>query len=83
MDAQTQYGKTPFGVARMALKHDKPVIGVAGSLEEGAEVLYRHGFDLILPIQEKPEELSHALKKAGSQLVRAGERIGRMLKLPR
>jgi len=83
MDHQTQFGKTPFGVAQLARKHGKRVIGVAGSLEEGAEVLYRHGFDLLLSIQEKPEELSHALKKAGSQLVRAGERIGRMLTLTR
>jgi glycerate kinase len=83
MDHQTQFGKTPYGVAQMARKHGKPVIGVAGSLEEGAEVLYRHGFDLLLPIQEKPEELSLALKLAGEQLVRTGERIGRMLVLPR
>lgn len=83
MDHQTQFGKTPYGVAQMARKHGKPVIGVAGSLEEGAEVLYRHGFDLLLPIQEKPEELSLALKLAGEQLVRTGERIGRMLVLLR
>ncbi len=40
MDAQTRFGKTPFGVAQMALKHGKPVIGVAGTLEEDAGVLY-------------------------------------------
>jgi glycerate kinase len=83
MDHQTQFGKTPYGVAQMASKLGKPVIGVAGSLEEGAKVLYKHGFDLLLPIQEKPEELSLALKLAGDQLIRTGERIGRMVLLPR
>jgi len=28
IDSQTIHGKTPFGVARMARRHDKPVIGI-------------------------------------------------------
>ncbi len=83
MDQQTQFGKTPYGVAQLARKYGKPVIGVAGTLEEGAKVLYQHGFDLLLPIQEKPMELSDAIEQAGNLLVRTGERIGRMLLLPR
>jgi glycerate kinase len=83
MDHQTQFGKTPFGVARMASKSGKPVIGVAGSLEAGSEVLYQHGFSLLLPIIEKPVDLSFALEHAGELLASTGERIGRMLLLPR
>jgi len=83
MDHQTPYGKTPYGVAQMARNLGKPVIGIAGSLEAGSEVLYQHGFNLLLPIQERPLDLSEALERAGELLVRTGERIGRMLLLPR
>jgi glycerate kinase len=81
MDAQTRFGKTPYGVARLAKKHGKRVIGVAGSLEEDAGVLYQEGFDLLLPIQEKPVDLATALAGAGPLLERAGERIARWISL--
>jgi len=81
MDQQTMFGKTPFGVAQLAGKYGKPVIGVAGSVDEGANGLYRHGFNLILPIQEKPTDLAYALEHTGENLVRTGERIARMLAL--
>jgi len=79
MDSQTRFGKTPFGVAQMAKKYGKPVIGVAGTLEEDAVELYKEGFDLLLPIQEKPIDLEAALENAPLLLERTGERIGRML----
>jgi glycerate kinase len=81
MDAQTQFGKTPFGVAQLARKHGIPVIGVAGTLEEDAGVLYQEGFDLLLSIQEKPGDLATALSSAEPLLERTGERIGRMMSL--
>ena len=81
MDEQTPSGKTPFGVATLAKKYGKPVIGVAGSLEPGAEALYRHGFDLLLPIQEKPVDLREAMRQAELQLKRTGQRIARILVL--
>lgn len=81
MDAQTRFGKTPFGVARLAKKHGKAVIGVAGTLEADAEILHRDGFDVLISIQEKPIDLEAALAGAESLLERTGERIGRMLGL--
>ena len=81
MDGQTQFGKTPFGVAQLAQKHGKPVIGIAGTLEEGSEVLYQMGFNVILPIQEKPSDLDFAIRHAGELLKRSGERIARMIRL--
>lgn len=79
MDSQTRFGKTPFGVSQMAKKYGKPVIGVAGTLEEDAVDLYNEGFDLLLSIQEKPIGLEEALENAPHLLERTGERIGRML----
>ncbi|MFH0759582.1 MAG: glycerate kinase [Bacteroidota bacterium] len=81
MDSQTQFGKTPFGVAQMAKKHRKPVIAVAGTVDEGADALYGAGFDVIMPIQEKPSDLASAIKQAPALLERAGERIARLIRL--
>ena len=79
MDSQTRFGKTPFGVAQLARKGGKPVIGVAGTLEEDASALYELGFDLLLPIQEKPGDLASSLRDGEQLLERCGERIARML----
>lgn len=81
MDGQTQFGKTPFGVAQLAYKHGKPAIGVAGTVEEDARILYQSGFRVIMPILEKPSDLSYAIENASALLERTGERIGRFLKI--
>jgi glycerate kinase len=61
IDIQTQYGKTPMGVAGVARKYNKPVIAIAGSLGEGYQELYPLGFDAILSIIDRPMELKEAL----------------------
>lgn len=81
MDGQTQYGKTPYGVAQLARKHHKVVIGLAGTLEEGAEILYEQGFAVLMPIVEKPVDLAYALDHAAYLLEQTGERIARWLNL--
>ncbi len=77
IDAQTHYGKTPAGVARLAHKHNKPVIAVTGSLEANPPGL----FDLLLPVMEKPMDNQAALSAAGELLFNAGSRIGKILLL--
>lgn len=79
IDRQTRYGKTPWGVAQMARKHHKPVIAVAGTLGEGAEVLYHEGFDTMLSIIERPMTLEEALFQAPDLLRRTGRRIGSLI----
>lgn len=81
IDRQTQYGKTPFGVAQLARKYGKPVIAVAGTLDQGAEVLYDQGFHVILPILDQPGDLAYALAQGERLLEQSGERIGRWLDL--
>jgi len=81
MDGQTRFGKTPFGVAQMAQKQGKPVIGVAGTLDEDASLLYEEGFDVLMPIQEKPGDLEYSLKNGKQLLERCGERIARLLRM--
>ena len=81
MDFQTQFGKTVFGVARVAKVYNKAVIAVAGSIGEGAGVLYDMGIDAMYSIIEKPISLEEAIKKTPELLETAGERLGRFLAL--
>ena len=81
IDRQTRYGKTAYGVAQLAKKHHKPVIAVAGAIGEGTGELYNHGFDLILPIINRPMELQQALQDAPKLLEMTGMRIGKIIKL--
>ena len=39
IDYQTQYGKTPYGVAKMVKKYSKIVIAIAGTIENQYEEL--------------------------------------------
>ena len=61
MDKQTIYGKTPFGVAELAKKYNIPVIGIAGNLGNGYEILYDNGFDAIFSIMPGVRTLKTAL----------------------
>lgn len=81
IDFQTQFGKTPYGVAQVAKKHGKPVIAVAGTLGEGAEELYSKGIDAVVSILDSPMSLEEAIQKTPTLLEATGERIGRLLTL--
>ncbi len=80
IDAQTLNGKAPFGVAQLAKKHNKPVIGVAGTLGAGHESLYLNGVDVLLSVIDKPMSLVDAMKNAEELVVATGFRIGKILK---
>ncbi len=83
IDFQTQFGKTPYGVAQVAKKHSKPVIAVAGTIGEGAEELYSKGIDAVVSILDSPMSLEDAIQQTSTLLVATGERIGRLLMLGR
>ena len=40
IDFQTQYGKTPLGVAKIAKKYNKPVVAFAGKIGDDIDILY-------------------------------------------
>jgi glycerate kinase len=79
LDEQTANGKAPFGVAQLAKKHNKPMIGVAGTLGKGYEKLYDSGFDLLVSIVNKPISLSEAMKNAPELVENCGFQIGKIL----
>jgi len=61
-DFQTQFGKTPYGVAQIAKKYNVPVISLAGYIGKGIDQLYDKGFTAIFGILAKAENIDQALK---------------------
>jgi glycerate kinase len=74
LDAQTAYGKTPAGVARMATTAMKPAIAFTGTVQSNTDELKQLGFNAVIPIADKPMSLTHSLKNAGTLLENAAER---------
>ena len=81
LDEQTTNGKAPFGVAQLAKKHNKPVIGVAGTLGKGYEKLYDSGFDLLISIVNQPLSLAEAILNAPELVENCGFQIGKIIGL--
>ena len=79
IDFQTQFGKTPYGVAQVAKKHGKPVIAVAGTIGKGVDELYSKGIDAVISILDRPLSLEEAIQETPTLLEATGERIGRLL----
>lgn len=81
LDDQTAYGKTPYGVALMARKHNKPVVAFAGTLASGYDKMLGDPFTNFYPITEGPVSLEEALADAEILLERAAERMIRSINM--
>jgi glycerate kinase len=81
IDFQTQYGKTPLGVAITAKKYNKPVIALAGRVGDNIEVLYEKGIDAIFGIMKGVTSLEEALKKGQVNIEKTAENVVRLLNL--
>ena len=79
IDGQTIQGKTPWGVAQIAKKHNKPVIAVAGVLGDGYSNLFNEGITSAFSLPEGPVSLGKSLSDAPELLRGLGERIMRIL----
>lgn len=78
-DFQTQFGKTPYGVAQIAKKYDVPVISLAGYIGKGLDHLYDKGFTAIFGILAKAENIDQALKDGPQNVERTTENIVRLI----
>jgi len=81
IDFQTQYGKTPLGVATVAKKYNKPVIALAGRVGEGIEILHENGIDSIFGITKGATSLEEALAKGQENIEKTSENIVRLMNL--
>lgn len=80
IDYQTQFGKAPLGIARMAKKYGVPAIRICGTIGENIEKLYEEGFTSIFSIINKPMSLENAMKESEILLQNVSERIIRIYK---
>ena len=68
IDFQTKFGKTPWAVAQVAKRFNKPVIAFAGRVGDDIEILYNEGFSEIVGITPPDCDLETALKHAQENL---------------
>lgn len=81
IDHQTIYGKTPIGVAKAAKKYGVPVIGIAGSLSQGCDVVYEHGIDSLFSIVPGVTTLSDAFEHAAVYMEMTARNIAATMKI--
>lgn len=79
IDAQTRFGKTPFGVVNVAKKYNIPTIALAGNVGKDIEVLYDYGFDSIFSIMQGVDTLENALKSGKENLEITAKNIAKLI----
>ncbi len=80
VDFQTQYGKTPVGVALTGKNYGKKVIALAGSIGDGYEAVYDKGIDAVFSITNKVCSLEEALADGRVNLKDTAKNLARVLK---
>ena len=85
MDFQSSMGKTPTGVAKLAKRHHKPVIALAGSVQRCAKDCHKHGIDAYFCILNEPMSLEEAMRKDNAirNLKMTAEQVVRLYMLNR
>lgn len=79
-DYQSYMGKGPFEAAKLAKRHGKPVVILAGSVSY-TEFVSEHGIDGVFPIVPSPCSLEEAMEKetACRNLRRTAEQLFRLI----
>ncbi len=77
IDAQSAFGKTAVGVARLARSLGCPALALAGSIGPGAEAVLEQGIDAYFSICSGPIGLEQAIAEAEELLARATEQVVR------
>lgn len=81
IDGQSVSGKTPVGVARVAKRHGKPVIGIGGGLAKDAGAVHAHGIDAVFAAVCRPCTVEEALAQAHDNLRSAARNMAQALRL--
>jgi glycerate kinase len=81
MEGQSVRGKAPIGVARIAKAHGKPVIGIAGALGPGVDLLAAHGVDAVFSVLSRPCTVEEALADAAANLRATSRNVASALRI--
>ncbi len=79
IDSQSIHGKVPVGVANVAKKYHKPVIGIAGSLTRDVGVVHQYGIDAVFSVLTSIGMLEEAFRGAFDNIYRASRNIAATL----
>lgn len=79
IDSQSIHGKVPIGVATVAKRYNKPVIGIAGSLTSDVGVVHQYGLDAVFSVLYTVCTLEEALENASENLRIAARNIAATL----
>ena len=80
IDFQTQFGKGPGMLAKLAGRHGVPVVGIAGSIASDARKLSRKGFTALFSITNQPMDLAIAMREAPRLMEGVAEQIARLIR---
>ncbi len=81
IDSQTIHGKVPVGVAKVAKRYNKPVIGIAGSLTADVGIVHEHGLDAVFSVIYTVCTLEDALKNAAENVRMTARNVAATLKM--
>ncbi len=81
LDSQSIHGKVPVGVASVAKKYHKPVIGIAGSLTPDVGVVHQYGIDAVFSVLNSIGTLEEAFRGASDNIYRASRNIAATLRV--
>lgn len=81
VDGQTLEGKTPYGVAKIAQKYQKPVLCLCGIRGKGYESLYAEGVTAVFSIVNGAMTLESALTHTATLIAETTENAVRLLQI--
>jgi glycerate kinase len=81
IDSQSIHGKVPVGVASVAKKYHKPVIGIAGCLTTDVGVVHQHGIDAVFSVLTQIGTLDEAFRSAFDNIQRASRNVAATLQM--
>ncbi|EJU6073744.1 glycerate kinase [Escherichia coli] len=81
IDSQTAGGKAPLGVASVAKQFNVPVIGIAGVLGDGVEVVHQYGIDAVFSILPRLAPLAEVLASGEINLFNSARNIACAIKI--
>ncbi len=79
IDSQTIHGKVPIGVAKVAKRYNKLVIGIAGSLTKDVGIVHQHGLDAVFSVIFSICTLEEALDNAAENVRMSARNIASTL----
>jgi len=79
IDAQTAFGKTALGVAKLAREAGVPCVAVGGGVEPEGEAALAEVGAIAIGVSEKPQSLEEAIAAGVAPLERCGRRLARLL----